>query len=320
MPVKTYMDGSLLAAGHTLIRCTLTGENAAAPSVAGRMQLTEAGSGSIITQHVRKLTLEDGYIRLNRACIAADRELETVELPASVKEISPGFLRGSSVREILLRQYADEHTADLLKASSFRLKYGEFLFLPALSGPHVLENISAAAAVLAPPLPFLNSDMRILFLWNDSVSIVNPRPCYDLTGRAAEMDEYTAVMNMIRDGVTGWRHPEADRQSDNRIRVNAAGGSHTEESIARYSLSPAQPDGQPRLTVRLTRNKLFTPQLLPIRWQERQYYLYSRNHLTRDRECPYWREDVCVFDAEGLVTDRTISEAVYAKARLLIFL
>ena len=70
----------------------------------------------------------------------------------------------------------------------------------------------------------------------------------------------------------------------------------------------------------MLREMLFTPQLLPIHCDGQQYYLYSRNRLTADPACPYQREDVCVFDKAGLVTDKKISETVYGKARLLMLL
>ena len=78
--------------------------------------------------------------------------------------------------------------------------------------------------------------------------------------------------------------------------------------------------GSVEVTLILTKARLFTPQLLPVRLDGVQYYLYSRNHLTSDRSCLYYREDVCIFDETGLVTDKKLSEAVYGKARLLILL
>ena len=42
--------------------------------------------------------------------------------------------------------------------------------------------------------------------------------------------------------------------------------------------------------------------------------------MAANRNAPYWREDVGVFDGNGLVTEQSVSEAVYAKARLLMFL
>ena len=318
--IKTYMDDCLLAADHTLIRCSRTGESVTVPSRAGGLRLTEAGSGAIVTRNTKRLTLEEGYIRLNAACVIPDQELAGIELPATVTEIAPGFLRSAALQEIELCQWADGRTIGQLRAASFPLKGGQSLFVPALTGTQALDNITAAAASLAPPLPALGREMCVLFEWEDGVGLTAPRTCYDLTGRADRMDECTAVMDMIRAGDLGWQHLQAERRSDYRIKSH---GFHIPWGKLCFALCPTadlEPGAGERLKVRLIGHKLFTPRLLPIRWQGRQYYLYSRNHLAANRNAPYWREDVGVFDGNGLVTEQSVSEAVYAKARLLMFL
>ena len=42
--------------------------------------------------------------------------------------------------------------------------------------------------------------------------------------------------------------------------------------------------------------------------------------MTGEAACPYWREDMGIFDETGLITNRKLSEVVYAKARLPMLL
>ena len=46
------------------------------------------------------------------------------------------------------------------------------------------------------------------------------------------------------------------------------------------------------------------------------YYIYRRNYLTSDDKLPYHRLDMAVYDKNGLVTNRALSEEVYAKYKL----
>ena len=71
----------------------------------------------------------------------------------------------------------------------------------------------------------------------------------------------------------------------------------------------------------MTTHMLMAPALRPVVLNGRRYYIYSRQYLTSNPECPYVREDMGVFsEEEGLLTDRKLSEEIYAKARMLMLL
>ena len=53
-----------------------------------------------------------------------------------------------------------------------------------------------------------------------------------------------------------------------------------------------------------------------VLWEDRVYYVYSRNYPTHDPALPYARLDMAVYDGDGLVTDRRLSRDIYAKYKL----
>lgn len=57
-----------------------------------------------------------------------------------------------------------------------------------------------------------------------------------------------------------------------------------------------------------------------IRLNGEDYWLYSRNYLTGDEKIPYYKLDMAIYDKTGLVTDRKLSEEIYAKYKLAAIL
>ena len=318
LKINTYMDERALAIDHTLIRYEVPEKTrATVPSQLGGQALTTAGGGAIVVRHTKQLFLEEGFVRLKTGCVVAGFELKELTLPASVAEVEPQFYRNGGLERLIIRRRLDETDRARLRDNSWLLADGSRLIAPAaLAGP-ALDAVANAAASLAQPLPQLRGDMRFLLYatHNETTSIFDSRACHDPHGRAVKTEEYAAVMEMIRENSLGWKHPAAERSSDLRIRGNQG------IPYARpLSLVTMLPGTGPVAQFQVTFSLLFTPQLLPIRCDGQQYYLYSRNRLTADPACPYQREDVCVFDKAGLVTDKKISETVYGKARLLMLL
>ena len=322
LPVDTYMDDRLLAADHTLLRYTaIDTASAKVPARAGALYLTEAGSGAIIVRNIPRLQLEEGYTLLKDGCLVADKNLKELELPSSLIRAERSFYRSGGLERIILHRLLDAESFSMMMENAIPLYDGSRLIAPSdmkSSGLSVIYDVSMFSG---PPLTVLLPDMRILFTDDGNASLFDERPCYDLSARFSVTEEYTEIMAMIRDGVTGWRHSVAEKKSDLRIRSNSAFSRPIQLSLAiLMPVTGHSAGGSVEATLILTKARLFTPQLLPVRLDGVQYYLYSRNHLTSDRSCLYYREDVCIFDETGLVTDKKLSEAVYGKARLLILL
>ena len=319
---EVYMDDRALAAGQTMIRFTPDPTHQFIPSRVGPLQLNTLGPGSVIGGSVSFLTVEEGYIRLLPRSISAGT-LKQLELPYTVQEAAPDFLVGSPAAEILFRRRLTAGELSSLKESSLPAGGGKRILIRSQLSGEELAPAAAAFSSMAPPLPVLNDRMAALMLDTPGVQIFAPRPCWDLSGQETRIEEYAIVQRMIRQQFFGWRHPEAELQSDLRIRTGVMPPRQPEMlSLAEFDPAQAvlQPDGRYELTLHLVSRGMVVPVLLPVILDGKQFYLYSKQHLTRKAECPYWREDVGIFDAEGLITDQKLSEAVYVKARLPMLL
>ena len=315
---EVYMDDRALAAGQIMIRFTPDPMQQLIPSRVGPLQLNTLGPGSVIGGSVSYLTVEEGYTRLLPGSISAG-VLKMLKLPYTVQEVAPGFLTGSPSAEILFRRRLTAGELASLRDISLPAGGGMRLLTGSQLTGEELGPVAAALSSLAPPLPVLNDRMAALMLDTPGTQIFSARPCFNLLGPETRTEEAALVQQMIRQQFFGWRHPGAELQSDRRVRAGLLPPPHP-EALALAEFDPGKavlrPDGCYDVTVHLLSRAMAVPALLPVALEEKQFYLYSRQHLVSKTDCPYWREDIGIFDADGLVTDQKLSEAVYAKARL----
>ena len=321
---NTFMDAHTLAVGHHLIRYYDDQQSdLIIPSHVRKLTLTDIGPGAITARNVECMRISEGYKRLAKSSIISpDDRLKSLELPYTVSELEVGFLRtGRSAPDIRITRLLDEQEWSLLQGSSIPCGGGRRILLPPKQSGSVFEPVSAAANTLCTPMSELRSELEVLFVHDPASTIFIPTECYDFRNKAARLEEHTAVMRMIKKQRMGWRNAEAEKLSDFRIRANQTAQLNY-LSFALLDAGCVRPAGNGRLMVgiRIRRSQLFAPALLPVARNGHMYYLYSRLHLSNQADCPYWREDMGVFDENGLVTDRKLSDMVYAKARLLMLL
>ena len=328
--VPAYIGPNLLAAGSTLVRCADEGLHVRVPARAGGLALEEIGSGAVTAGQAETILVEEGYIRLNRSGIMVGPQTRKITLPRTLEEAAADSccdLQGSRLHSFpeltiqLNRRFSPNEYAICRDCS-----------LPAGKGRRILQvsllkdrafrplanmslNLGRAAAALRP-------EMGTVFQEDGKATVFQARDCYNLNGNETRKDEYGTVLEMIRDGNMGWSDPESEKQSDIRIHAGIPLTGGKEAALAEYSEPETEPlrDGFLGVQVCFRLQKLFFPGLLPIRYGGNDYYLYSRKRLTADPACPYEREDMGIFDREGLVTDRKLAEAVYGKARMLMLL
>ena len=205
----------------------------------------------------------------------------------------------------------------------------------------VLEGLAAAVA----SLPDLTQDMRYIMrlpdrsyyaerdkFWNElstALSLGEEIDCYDLSLQCGKISEIEAVNRMIRDGFTGWRDAKAEHENDISLRQGKTvpkrfgsmrwyGCGVTAVTVDHASVT--KQNGLELVDVCFDRCVLFTPALRRVRLGGRDYYIYSRNFLTGEKECPYIRCDMCVIEKGRVVTDRETVTEVYAKYKLLSIL
>ena len=319
-----YMNDHLLAAEDTLIRYVGNGTEEMIPSRAGTLMLRTVGAGAVVAPNAGRLTIAEGYTSLKNQAIISCAKDARLELPASLQTVSTGFAPAGRIRDIILRRYSDPEEWRLLRETGLPCGEGRRLLVYAQTDGTSLALAGLVMVAVGRPMAEAHEDMCMLLEYSNNRSIFNTGPCYDLTGNRTQADEYAVVMRMIRDGKTGWRHPEAERRSDLRIRAGQLLPTEPEKltvAEAETGKAKTRPDGCHELDIRVTTHMLMAPALRPVVLNGRRYFIYSRQYLTSNPECPYMREDMGVFsEEEGLLTDRKLSEEIYAKARMLMLL
>lgn len=319
---NTFMDERSLAVGQTMIRFVADITTPSVPSEVGPLSLTELASGSVSSGSCKQLTVEEGYVRICSGAIRSQYALH-LELPHTLRELAHDFVHGTPPSEIVFHRHLTPGEMSALRDASFPCGGGKRILIPNQISGEVFRPVYDATCCMMPALPYLDRRMTVLMTDVNGMTVFNPAFCHDLSGTETKLEEYAAVMRMIRLKARGWRHPEAERRSDLRVR-SGDDPPRYRESLTLVEYSPEEhtllPDGRFAVKLRLFSGPFLTPALLPVTCGGKTYYLYSRQHLMKDPECPYWREDMGIFDENGLVTDPGISEDAYVKARLPMLL
>ena len=313
---QVYISDSLAAAGKTLIRfCSQESSDVTVPSRENKLRLSELGAASVVADKAPSITIAEGYTRLRGRCIKSDKARRLV-LPASLEAAESPLMTSGRLLPIieLKRSLPDGVRRELIRQSvpvggERRMLNPEIIDVPGLAPlPEVIRSVQGL------PLPQQPPETRFLFFreGEDKKSLFDSRGCLDFHGQSAETEEYDAVMRMIREGATGWRDAGAEELNDRLIHNEGPDPwSH------RYSFH--------RLCILLTDASclqiigtyMFAPALYPVRWNGKDWFLYSRLHLTSKPDIPYLREDVCIFSRNGMVTDGKLSDRIYLKIRLI---
>ena len=135
----------------------------------------------------------------------------------------------------------------------------------------------------------------------------------DFGGNLSATEEYTAALQMIREGAAGYRDPASEWASDLRIRTGQITSAVRKSKLSCVIFSDP-------VFLRIAQFHLFAPALYPVRHGGKDWFVYSRLRLNGNAEHPYQREDICVFGREEIVTDRDLADMVYMKARMMMCL
>ena len=314
-----YLSSTLAAAGGTLIRfCSEASGAVTVPAGENNVRLSVLGAGSVVANQAASVIVEEGYTRFNARCIQAGSAAR-LAFPASLRSAeSPLHISGQLFPLIELKRSLTDAVRRELAARSVPVGGGrrmldpEMFYLPELAPlPALIANVQGL------PLQPESAEARFLFFRTpqENKTIFDKRDCLDFRGGSSGTEEYAAVMRMIREGNTGLRDAAAELQNDRLIHGQEKDPwlqQYRNQRICVLFTDPSE--------LRITGVHMFAPALYPIRYGGREWFLYSRLHLTADPDLAYLREDVCVFTREGLVTDGSLSDAVYLKARMMMSL
>ncbi len=332
---------SVLGLGDTLLRFVSSGQTVVVPHapVPGSA-LRVVGSGSVVAMNAVSVRVEEGYTHLEQSCISTkNSNLEQLVLPKSLRCASNPGVR---VRQLVLRRSITPQSCQFLSRG---LLYGppaarRLLLTPdmlKLSEMQPLEKLldSVGWAVHIP------SGLRIMFMIPIKVNNGGVDPsisflkdftsaygCLDFSSGRTHVQEEQVIREMISQGDLGFHDPEAELNNDRLWKKSASEyGKQAIPGVMVLTSMDAPPilagtRGTLEVNVSVTAQccRLFTPALCPIRFGGQTYYLYSRNIFTSGSDMLYWRQDVAVCDRKGYLTNRTLSQEIYAKHRFISLL
>ena len=338
--VTFYQNERCLIAGGTLIRCQVEGERVSVPSRVETCCLSEIGMGALNLAFVRKLVVEEGYRTLADKCLVSTGNLSEIELPASLETVS-GKLTNEAFPQhcltIRMKRRLPQRTANDLRHLP-RSDDGSILLQPHSLNLPGLKPLLQLTEAMSTPLPVIirGAMEEPVFIWGPEMLdrekafpkkfMFEPHRCFDRDAGFLQTAEYAVALQMVRRDASGHLANEAEFVTDLNARLGKQSAVETVLSNNRgfgfqflitCRLGSQHPDGTEDAVVSLCAAYFFTPSLRKIRHGGRDWWLYCRNLLTGDSRVPYRRQDVCILDQAGLVTDRRTSEAVYAKYKFL---
>lgn len=325
----TYVDEYTCAFQDTMICYRDDATRVRVPATAARLRLKRLGSQALRCPNAEMIELAEGYETLPRdlfnGLIQENKRFSALVLPASLKAVDAsagsGFYNGALRRVSLRRRMSEAGYRQLLDAS---LPMKGHVRLPAdvlnpdspcrlmidVMGCFCTGVVDPARA--EPPLFDAGEE--------DAPKLFAPKTCLLPEKYDGGNSENAALLWSIARGRLGARDADAELWNDRMLQVVDRRGAKPGVVAAIWFDERAveHRGGGVSLTLEVSLGRLFRQALRRVRLNGMDYYVYSRLYCHSAGARPaYKREDVCVYDARGLITDPDLSEAVYEKYRLL---
>ena len=179
--------------------------------------------------------------------------------------------------------------------------------------PQLIDALQYTAPAVLPegvPMLFLNTKEQD----ND---LFRTRDCLRFDGLGKRLSEDEAFRLLLRRGTSCPQNPDVELFDDSCL---SRGENLPYWPVALAAFFPEcvsiRSPGRWAVPLIFYRNTCFWQSAVRVCCSGRQYFIYRRNYLTSDAKLPYHRQDMAVYDENGLVTSRTLSVKVYEKYRL----
>ncbi len=326
----TYIDDYTCAYQDTMICYRDEARQVRVPATAAWLRLKRLGSQALSCPNAESIELAEGYESIAHdlfdglagqksafAMLLLPTTLKQVEPSAINAHAHPGLKRVSLRRRMSRREYGSLLDGSLSVEGGLRLPTGQTSFNGACSlMADVLKCL--CLGVLDPSETTLP-----LFEWKNEKGrsgLFSRKSCMLPDGMKAEPNENSVLLKCIEGKRWGVRDTGVERWNDRILQLNTnRSQSQGKTAVIWFDERAVSRRGdEVCVTLEAWLGVLFRQALRRVRLNGLDYYVYSRHFFNTISTLPaYTREDVCVYDARGLVTDPGISEEVYEKYRLL---
>lgn len=214
---------------------------------------------------------------------------------------------------------------EIIRSRSIPCADGSFLYLGSI------RLLGAEAGTLARHMiTWIPQDTDVLFCTKKPIDMTNgiseEHPCIGFRRRCRATSPLASIMEIIHSGKAVEQHPLSERISDARLRRGI--GKQQDMRTSRIAVIASAPIACPGTTELLV---LFTFRSgywsfcseVPITCYGKQYHIGCLNHLDQSPKPngiqAYSRYELAVFHENGLVSNRKLTEDVYAKYLFLSF-
>ncbi len=326
----TYIDDYTCAYQDTMICYRDEAKQVRVPATAAWLELRRLGSQALNCPNAKSIELAEGYESFSQdlfnGLIRLKNCFDTLLLPTTLKLVEPSVINAMAhpgMKKVSLRRRLSQREFDSLLDGSLSAEGG--LRLPAGRA-----GANSACGLMADVLKCLGLGVLDpaettlpLFEWmkeEGRSGLFSRKRCMLPEGMKAEPNENSVLLKCIAGKRWGVRDTAAEQWSDRMMQLNM----NRPENQARTAViwfderAISRRGDAVYLSLEAWMGVLFRQAIRRVRLNGFDYYVYSRHYFSTIRSLPaYQREDVCVYDARGLVTDPEISEEVYEKYRLL---
>ncbi len=320
--MNTHIDGEYLTFGNVLINYNGTEPIIHIPEQIGGETITEIGDGAFSElSHVQQIVVPKTVRKIGNNAFSDCSNLMNISFLGSIEEFADNaFINCPAVISMVFDDLKiSSNDYDRLKGNSIQSKTGTCVAMEFPTYIKVFRTFIVDGSYPAYNIPY---HVRVLFISHGENEekgrnfLFHKPECISFYSDDLSMTEDAAFKDNMIHSIEEPYFSIAEQENDFRVR-NDMKSNISKTCIFTYDDSQTKDiEGGKSMSVVLRVGRIFWQSALKILYDKREYYLYRRYYLTHDSDVQYMREDIALYRNDGLVTDRSEAEKVYAKYKL----
>lgn len=316
--MQSYTNADYLVLDGVLILYTgIVSERIVIPRIIDGQTIKKIGRSAFQDcTFIKSITIPDSVTRIESSAFIGCSNLKEIALPIFYNDIhieADAFVGCKSLERILAT--ATEKEYQRLVSSARSLADGTLVIMSE-------QKIKTMLCAMSGYIEATPIDTKYIFNVKDYAvnTILGKLVVYGLKDKLTIIED-EAVMNHISTG--DMRGPFA---SDNETQIDWHVRANKPAEYRRTALTYFYPSETMRLgekvhiKIMVSDGYHFVQSLVKIIYSGKDFYVYRRHYLSPIKEELYTRQDITVYDRNGLVENQEVAKEVYAKYMLLALL
>lgn len=321
--------------GDTILVYNGDKEDLIIPSVIDGQPIRAIGDGAFIScNNTRRIQISEGIKSIGQQAFKNCRKLVSLTVPASVNDCDIlAFLGLDEMNMLQVVRKVSRENYNRIKENNIEMDNHVIL----MANPHSeIEDLNCIYEGLKRTVKFaegISLNMGRLYLdfskefeqkkqTFDSdakfeYSLPEKWTSFDLKRGMERVHEKQAFLQKIRENVSEPFSAESEEMDDKYERL---GNARKIENTAIVFMDDNETKilgDEVTISLQIRWGKWYWQSSKRIVFEGKDYYVYRRQYLTSDEKTPFARREVCIFDENGIVSDKKIIGAIYGKYYLL---